>query len=170
MHIAAPAHLQGIGRDASESSLLGGMRGSGVYVGQSSSQRALSPEDVTPAADLSPYQSDVAGLEDQLAQTQGLHSLHVQAAKLPARLSREISLSSDSAQNTCLPGVGQPERKSLGEDSVNDYAVKPDETMDDILRFFLKVGSSVIHGLLSLCRCMHACLQCLHHLLVVACT
>jgi len=35
--------------------------------------------------------------------------------------------------------VGQPERKSLGEDSVNDYTVKEDDTMDDILRFLLKV-------------------------------
>ena len=153
------------------------MRGSGVYVGQSSSQRALSPEDVAPAADLSPYQSDIAGLEDQLAPTQGLHSLHVQAAKLPARLSREISLSSDSAQNTCLPGVGQPERKSLGEDSVNDYAVKPDETMDDILRFFLKVWPSATHRLaftMLVCACMHACVPSMLSssaaCLVVACT
>ena len=119
--------------------------GNGPYVDQSSSQRALSPEDIAPSAlEHSAYHSDVASLEDQLAQGQGLHSLHVQQ---PARLSQEISLSSDIAQNTCLPGGGVPERKSLGEDSVNDYAVKPDETMDDILRFFLKVNSLQSTGL-----------------------
>lgn len=133
-----PAHLPGIGRDPSESALMNSIMGNGPYVDQSSSQRALSPEDIAPSAlEHSAYHSDVASLEDQLAQGQGLHSLHVQQ---PARLSQEISLSSDVAQNTCLPGVGVPERKSLGEDSVNDYAVKPDETMDDILRFFLKDG------------------------------
>jgi len=137
---ADPTQLPGIGRDASESSLMNSIMGNAVYVDQSSSQRALSPEDIAPAMDTTPYHSEAASLEEQLAHQQGLHTLHVQQPS--ARLSREISLLSDTAQNTCLPGVGGPERKSLGEDSVNDYAAKPDETMDDILRFFLKVTSA----------------------------
>ncbi len=112
--------------------------GNGMYTDQSTTQHALSPEDIIPLSDHSIYQSDlpVSIPEDQLAQTQSLQGLHVQ--KQPARLSSETQ-SSDAAQNTCLPVVGQPERKSLGEDSVNDYAVKQDDTMDEILRFLLKV-------------------------------
>ncbi len=138
-HAADPPHLPGIGRDASESSLLNSMMGNGMYVDQSSTQHALSPEDIVPLSDHSLYQSGlpVSISEDQLAQTQSLQGLHVQ--KQPVHLSSQISLSSDAAQNTCLPVVGQPERKSLGEDSVNDYTVKEDDTMDDILRFLLKV-------------------------------
>ncbi|DBB02452.1 TPA: hypothetical protein ACH3X3_011448 [Trebouxia sp. C0006] len=134
-----PPHLQGIGRDASESSLLNSIMGSGMYVDQSTVQHSLSPEDILPLSDHSLYQSDlpVSIPEDQLAQNQSLQGLHVQ--KQPVRLSSE-TVSSDAAQNTCLPGVEQPERKSLGEDSVNDYAVKQDDTMDDILRFLLKDG------------------------------
>ncbi len=112
--------------------------GNGMYADQSTTQHALSPEDIIPLSDHSLYQYDlpVSIPEDQVAQTQSLQGLHVQ--KQPVRLSSD-TLSSDAAQNTCLPGVGEPERKSLGEDSVNDCAVKQDDTMDDILRFLLKV-------------------------------
>ena len=139
IHAADPPHLQGIGRDASESSLLNSIMGNGMYADQSTTQHALSPEDIVPLSDHSLFQSDLAVSipEDQLAQTQSLQGFHVQ--KQPAHLSSQISLSSDAAQNTCQAVVGQPERKSLGEDSVNDYAVKQDDTMDDILRFLLKV-------------------------------
>ncbi|KAL0037636.1 hypothetical protein WJX77_005734 [Trebouxia sp. C0004] len=135
-----PPHLQGIGRDASESSLLNSMIGNGMYVDHSSTQHALSPEDIVPVTDHSLYQSDlpVSISEDEVAQTQCLQGLHVQ--KQAAQLCSQISLSSDAAQNTCQPVVGEPERKSLGEDSVNDYAVEQDDTMDDILRFLLKDG------------------------------
>lgn len=138
-HAADPPHLQGIGRDASESSLLNSIMGNGMYMDQSTTQHALSPEDIVPLSDHSLYQSDlpVSIPEDQLAETQSLQGLHVQ--KQPVHLSSQISLSSDAAQSTCQPVVGQTERKSLGEDSVNDYAVKQDDTMDDILRFLLKV-------------------------------
>ena len=113
--------------------------GNGMYVDQSTTQHAPSPEDILPLSDQSLYQSDlpISLLEDQLAQTQSLQGFDVQ--KQPAQLSSQISLSSDAAQSTCQPVVGQTERKSLGEDSVNDYAVKQDDTMDDILRFLLKV-------------------------------
>lgn len=135
-----PPHLPGIGRDASESSLLNSIMGNEMYVDQSTTQHAPSPEDILPLSDQSLYQSDlpISLLEDQLAQTQSLQGFHVQ--KQPAQLSSQISLSSDAAQSTCQPVVGQTERKSLGEDSVNDYAVKQDDTMDDILRFLLKDG------------------------------
>lgn len=128
--------------------------GSGMYVDQSTVQHALSPEDILPLSDHSLYQSDlpVSIPEDQLAQNQSLQGLHVQ--KQPVRLSSE-TVSSDAAQNTCLPGVEQPERKSLGEDSVNDYAVKQDDTMDDILRFLLKV----MVGNWCICvQCMYLCM------------
>ena len=133
------------------------MMGSGMYGDQSSTQHALSPEDMVPLSDHSLYQSDlpVSLSEDQLAQTANLQGLHVQ--KRPARLSSEMSLSSDAAQNTCLPIVGQPERKSLGEDSVNDYAVKQDDTMDDILRFLLKVMVGC-NPCICVC-CMYLCMS-----------
>ena len=137
--LADPAHLPGIGLDASESSLMTSMMGKGMYVNQGSSQCALSPGHPTPA-DATPYPADVASLQEQLAHPQAPHMHSIHNVQQPcARLSREISQSSDIAQNTCVAGVGQSERKSLGEESVNDCAVAPDETMDDIIRFFLKV-------------------------------
>lgn len=137
--LADPSHLPGIGRDASESSLMNSMIGSGLYVDQSSSQRALSPEDVEPLMDISVHHADAASLEKQLAQQQ-LQSLDgLSAQQPPAHLSTQISMSSDTAQNTCVPVVAGSGRNS-GDASVNDHVSKPEETIDDIMRFFLKVG------------------------------
>ena len=134
------SHLPGIGRNASESSLMNSMMGSGLYVDQGSSQCALSPEDVGPLMDNSVHHADAVSLQKQLAQQQ-LQSLDgFSEQQLPAHLSTQISMSSDTAQNTCTPVVAGSGRNS-GDASVNDHAAKPEETMDDIMRFFLKVGS-----------------------------
>lgn len=135
--VAGPPHLPGIGIDASESSLMNRMMGNGLYIDQSSSQRALSPEDVEPLRDTSVHHADAVSLQEHFAQQQlqSLESFHVQQPS--AQMSTEISLSSDTPQNTCIPVV-ETERRS-GDESVNDYAAKPEESMDDIMRFFLKV-------------------------------
>ena len=129
-------HMPDIGVDSAENALNNGMMGSQVYSDLPSSQRALSPEDIMPVPVDNSLSADVASLEQQLAQPHGLQISHVQQPG--GRLSCEISLSSDTAQNTCLPNVQGPERKS-GDESVNDNAARTDEAMDDILRFFLKV-------------------------------
>lgn len=131
---AGPSHLPGIGIDASESSLMNSMMGNGLYIDQNSSQRALSPEDVETLTDPSGH-VDAVGLQQHFAQQQlqSLESFHVQQPCL----SVQVPVSSDTAQNTCI-AVGETERRS-GDESVNDYAAKPEETMDDIMRFFLKV-------------------------------
>ena len=115
------------------------MMGNGMYVDQSSSQRALSPEDVEPLRDASVHHADAVNLQEHFAQQQlqSLESFHVQQSS--AQMLTQISLSSDTPQNTCIPVV-ETERRS-GDESVNDYAAKPDESMDDIMRFFLKVWS-----------------------------
>lgn len=133
--VLGPSHLPGIGIDASESSLMNSMMGNGLYIDQSSSQRALSPEDVEPLADPSVNHADAVSLQQHFAQQQ-LHSLESFHVQQPC-LSTQVPLSSDTAQNTCI-AVGETERRS-GDESVNDYAAKPEETMDDIMRFFLKV-------------------------------
>lgn len=115
------------------------MMGDGLYIDQSSSQRALAPEDVEPFTDTSVHHADAVSLQEHFAQQQlqSLESFHVQEPAMLAQMSTQISLSSDTAQNTCIPVV-ETERRS-GDESVNDYAAKPEETMDDIMRFFLKV-------------------------------
>lgn len=137
--VVGPPHLPGIGIDASESSLMNNMMGDGLYIDQSSSQRALAPEDAEPFTDTSVHQADAVSLQEHFAQQQlqSLESFHVQQPAMLAQMSTQISLSSDTAQNTCIP-VAETERRS-GDESVNDYAAKPEETMDDIMRFFLKV-------------------------------
>ncbi|KAL3130915.1 hypothetical protein ABBQ38_000242 [Trebouxia sp. C0009 RCD-2024] len=135
MSSSRPSHLPGIGIDASESSLMNSMMGNGLYIDQNSSQRALSPEDVETLTDPSGH-VDAVGLQQHFAQQQlqSLESFHVQQPCL----SVQVPVSSDTAQNTCI-AVGETERRS-GDESVNDYAAKPEETMDDIMRFFLKDG------------------------------
>ena len=146
-------HLPGIGRNASESSLMNSMMGSGLYIGQGSSQRALSPEDVGPLMDNSVHHADAVSLEKQLAQQQqSLDAFSEQ--QLPAHLSTQISMSSDTAQNTCTPvtatTVVAGSGRNSGDASVNNHVAKPEETMDDIMRFFLKVGSDCCTGCFSL--------------------
>ena len=126
------------GMDGTNSALNSTMLGSQAYSELNGSQRALSPEDVGPIpVDTNALSADVANLEQQLAQPHGLQISHVQQPGVS--IAREISLSSDTAQNTSLPAAQAPEKGSLGEDSVNDSAARTDDTMDDILRFFLKV-------------------------------
>ena len=139
---AGPSHLPGIGIDASESSLMNSMMGNGMYIDQSSSQRALSPEDVETLTDPSVHHADAVSLQQHLVQQQlqSLDSFHVQQPCL----STQVPVSSDTAQNTCI-AVGETERRS-GDESVNDYAAKPEETMDDIMRFFLKVPSGCLES------------------------
>lgn len=118
--------------------MMGNGLGNGLYIDQSSSQRALSPEDVEPLNDTSVHRADAVSLQEHFAQQQmqSLESFHVQQQP-SAQMSTQISLSSDTGQNTCIP-VAEIQRRS-GDESVNDYAAKPEETMDDIMRFFLKV-------------------------------
>ena len=140
--VAGPSHLPGIGIDASESSLMNSMMGTGLYIDQSSSQRALSPEDVETLTDPSVHHADAVSLQQHFVQQQlqSLDSFHVQQPCL----STQVPVSSDTAQNTCI-AVGETERRS-GDESVNDYAAKPEETMDDIMRFFLKVPSGCLES------------------------
>ena len=114
---------------------MNGMMGNGSYIGQGSGQRAVSPEDNGSVMDSSIYHADAVSLRQQLQQhqLQSPESYHVQ--QLPLHLSSQISLSSDTAQNTCMP-AGRQSRDA----SVADHVAKADESMEDIMRFFLKVG------------------------------
>lgn len=113
--------------------LMNSIMSNGLYVDPDPSSHHLAAENLITALEGSGLhqRSDVPGYE---LQQQHLH--------MQPHASRDASLSSDIAQNTHLPGVGSTDRRSRGsgEESVgNDFVVKPEESMDDILRFFLKV-------------------------------
>ena len=126
-------------RDASDPVLMNSIMSNGLYIDPDPSSHHLAAENLITALEGSGLHqhTDVPSFEQQVAPLHA-HSLHLQ----PHNQSRTQSMSSDVAQSTHLPGVGSADRRSRGsgEESVgNDFVVKPEESMDDILRFFLKV-------------------------------
>lgn len=130
--------MHGRSRDASDPVLMNSIMSNGLYVDPDPSSHHLAAENLITALEGSGFQehADMPSFEQHMPQLQS-HSMHVQQ-----HISRDHSLSSDVAQNTHLPGMGSAERRSRGSGEVsvgNDGVAQPEEIMDDILRFFLKV-------------------------------
>lgn len=139
--LLGPAGVQcmpGRPSEASDPVLMNSIMSNGLYVDPDPNSHHLAAENLITALEGSGLhqQTDVPSYEQHMPQVQH-HNLQLQS-----HMSRGTSQSSDAAQYTHLPCVGSSERRSRGsgEESVgNDYVVQPEESMDDILRFFLKV-------------------------------
>lgn len=134
--------MHGRSRDASDPVLMNSIMSNGLYVDPDPSSHYLAAENLITALEGSGLQehADMPSFEQHMPQLQS-HSMHM-------RHSHDHSLSSDIAQNTHLRGISSADRRSRGsgDDSVgNDGVVQPEDSMDDILRFFLKVTPAEFH-------------------------
>lgn len=151
--------LQGRPQDTADSSLMTHVMSNGLYHDPDPATHHMAAENLITAMEGSGLHqhTDVPSYESQAVQQLLPQGLHVQS-----HASRDPSLSSDTAQNTHLPMLGAPERTSIGEDSVSDFGqAKPEESMDDILRFFLKVSKRIKMYQLH-CR-LEGCLGCVRY-------